>query len=338
MLRRLLVELLGIYSVLASADREASDSFVLAQWSYRVSPAVLESGPSGGDVAPLAISTAAPQAAKTDGFQDILRSLDEITSSTSKNTKSVNPDMTATMRFFQALCESVKSDAFMGSMTHLYHSWVADTKDYSRTVRAAIEKYAFLSRTAKDKEMPALTAQLFNNATNLTKEVNSLMHKALDATLEAIPQTVRESLDGSIGGDSAQDPALLALLPSNLTQSELCAQAEAKLTHVRELSELGAQGLKGVNATEKMLPMLRDYLEKNKPDIAGRLMYLMEDHVDSIYAVGAENLEVQEVMLSELRPILKARMGCELTMGSSGARRGLGLLALLAAAVAWLEH
>mmetsp|Transcript_26117 Transcript_26117/g.74880 ORF Transcript_26117/g.74880 Transcript_26117/m.74880 type:complete len:339 (+) Transcript_26117:87-1103(+) len=336
MMRLLLPALLGIHAVVASADREASDTLVLAQRSYHVTPAVIEPGPSGGDVALLALSTAAPEAAQIDGPEDFLRSLGELINSTSKGSKTARqPDLTAFMKFFQAMTEAVRSDAFMGNMTRMYHTWLTDTKAYGHKVLAAVKEYTVLSRTAEDEEMSSLTALAFNNVTNLTLELNSLMHKALDVAGDAIPAVMQETMETVIdGGFEEGNTVVLKLMPSNLNQSELCVQADRRLVGVRKSADETSQLLGFMNSSMKMMPMLRDYLQTSKPDVAARMMYLTEDYLDSLYAIYADDLDTFELVLSDVKPVVKERLGCELT--GAGARRGLGLLALLLAAAAWL--
>eukprot|EP00413_Alexandrium_margalefii_P046900 CAMPEP_0204596772 /NCGR_PEP_ID=MMETSP0661-20131031/53429_1 /ASSEMBLY_ACC=CAM_ASM_000606 /TAXON_ID=109239 /ORGANISM="Alexandrium margalefi, Strain AMGDE01CS-322" /LENGTH=343 /DNA_ID=CAMNT_0051607415 /DNA_START=63 /DNA_END=1094 /DNA_ORIENTATION=+ len=340
---RLLLALVGLRGLAAQAGSEASDSFVLAQWSYRVSSAALEAGPSGS--APLALSEdqqqAVPTAAPADDFWDIVRllpdALSEAMNATDMKAKSARPDsegasgMQDMMKLLKALCESVRSDAFMGNITQLYKTLAAESKDYLHKSVGAVQKYSFWSRTAKDKEMPALTMWLLSNITNNSQIFRENSAKALDSVSAIIPPEMSKMLDNS--NKKSEDEA--ESFASNASEAEACSLADKKLGEASIMLTAEQKGQKMLNGTQKMLPMLHDYLKQTKPDVAARLEFVLTRFIDSSYSIGSDMISFLETLLSETKPVLKARMNCHLSSGAP--RLGLGLVALVAVLAAWLE-
>jgi len=190
--------------------------------------------------------------------------------------------------------------------------------------------------------MPGLTVWLFNNFTNTTLEMFKSMERAVIATNKSMPKKISEMLDttGSANPEHKEELASgtsFRLMPENSTREQVCHMAEIRLLDLEFLAEQDRKAVKFINGTQKMLPMMKDYMSKTRPEVAPRVEYLLAMYFDSNYDMMVEQAEFLESLTEQTKPVLKARLGCKTSSGAPRAA-SLGFLSLALLLATWLSE
>uniref|UniRef100_A0A7S4PUV6 Uncharacterized protein n=1 Tax=Alexandrium monilatum TaxID=311494 RepID=A0A7S4PUV6_9DINO len=329
---------LSFWAAVSKASGEAGDSVALAQWTYRVSPATLEAGARG----PSGAQPVLPRSERIQDIWDVLRLMPEALNATKnlqkRHERPVDDDedfnLQEMMKFLNDVTEAVRSTAFRGNITQLFKSMVANSKDYLHKGMAAMDKFAFSSRTVQDKEMPALAIWLLNNMTNNSISFGEANREAFKVAAAAIPKDMLQLINKTACpiGDLLSQP----LLPTNVTATQVCSLADARACNTSGALVTLHKAIAFMNTTKAMLPMMDDFLNQTRPEVADRIHNLVVNFVNSASDIITDGTVLWNNVLSETKPVLKARLGCQFSAGAAP-RLGLGLAALAALLAAWLE-
>eukprot|EP00408_Alexandrium_pacificum_P007168 CAMPEP_0171225416 /NCGR_PEP_ID=MMETSP0790-20130122/36796_1 /TAXON_ID=2925 /ORGANISM="Alexandrium catenella, Strain OF101" /LENGTH=339 /DNA_ID=CAMNT_0011691449 /DNA_START=47 /DNA_END=1066 /DNA_ORIENTATION=+ len=335
-----LLELLSILAVAAAVNLKADDSVALTQWNHRVSAALLESG-APEETEHHEVHMPDSKNSALDILRDLPGAMEKAFNTTDKLAKSSGPggggDLGDMMKMLTALFDAVRSDTFMGNITWVMGTVRNSTKDAIKKGAAALEHFTFVSRTAKDKEMLGLVVWLFNNFTNTSLGLQKTIGEALNATKGAFPDSLNKMLSGFDNSNAQDDlPSLLIPMPENTSKSSVCHMSTIRLTDLGKVEDGQRQATKHLNGTKKMLPMLKDYMDKMRPEVAPRVVYLLTLILDTMSSVSTLQADFVGKMVDDSSPVLKARLGCQLSFSGSS-RAGLGLLAVAALLLAWFE-
>lgn len=330
------------WAAASSASNEVGDGLALAQRSYRVSPGVLEAGLS----APAGAQTAPPKAKHIQNAWDILRLLPKALNATTRPNLVRNKDvpddaedvedddednwnLQEMMGFLNNLTTAVRSPVFMNNMTLLFKTMMASSKDYMHKGMAAVDKFAFASRTAQDKEMPALVFWLLNNMTNSTIAFGNANMKAMNIAAAAIPTDMLELIEKTATPiqDLLNQPILSM---ANATATGVCEVANARFQNTSGALVTLHKAANLINNSKMMLPMMDAFLNSTRPQVAERIHNLVVNFLDTSGDITSDGIALWENVVSEAKPVLKARLGCRFTTAGAAPRLSLGLAALAA--------
>lgn len=234
-------------------------------------------------------------------------------------------DNGALMKFLSGIFEAVKSEDFMRNITDLGKHTRDLAIDYMDESEREVETFVRASTVLSPEELVPLTAELFNNQSISLHKFSKKRREGNGASVSGMPEKVREVVMPMFETISGKEPNETKVMSGRATVAETCGDSLVLLGNLSDMRDSLSKTGRMINGTKKVMPLLQNYLETMRPAVVPRVMYVMDQLLDSERDALNNMTVVVTNFIPRVRSVLKTRMGCEFSAACG--RLGAGLLA-----------
>lgn len=327
---------------------QGEDSFVLAQWTYRVNPTTLEAEPSGVYALPDPSTASSPD---MQTVWDVLNMVPQALRDREVQKKGAvklsrqNPsggsddlmnggNIQQMMDFISGISKAVRSDDFMSNMTNFLSVMKKNTEDLHQQAKGMLKQFLVSSKSATPEEIPDLFVDLVNGVGNSTRAFRKTYMQGIQTAYQFLPDTMRDIIGGSLNATLPQEATSLPSM-GPVSTANVCPAALERLSQLDTVAEAELQALDVINASSKMMPMLKNLLTQTRPDVAPRVMFLMDTFTDAAHDIGTNILGVFQTLSTGVKPTLQTKLNCDVK-GAARPSASLAPVALFSAVLAFL--
>lgn len=246
-------------------------------------------------------------------------------------------DISKMLGMMNALSNAAKDDQFMEVTDQFQKDCSAEAVKYREGALEQVRAFLEGNVAGEDDFLLRFSAVCQRQA-DLLREHSLKLKSISDSYMKRLPSSMGTGLtpmlDQAKGGMALpQGSAVVERAFANrLSEPHICGPAAEFFRNVSLLSDAQVQAQKGLNATFKLMPMMRDYFVAAHPEVASRVMYLVHNTIQTGYVETAALQEPTVLFNKNIGRLFYQRTHCTAT--SAGARRWRGRLAALAALVA----
>jgi len=241
------------------------------------------------------------------------------------------------MKFLTSMFTAVRHEDFMREVTAMTQKTAKSAKDFKDTGKQRLVKYLNEIKGISEEAMIPLTVEIFKFQADSGAKYADDRTGINQDSIKKMPQDVQEAMQLMLGNFVARSDPRDSYLPNNATRPELCTRADGVLANISLMREGLVKTRSMINATNKMLPMVRGYLDTMQPEVVPRVMYVLTKIMDTEWNACEDMNELTGDFLAEVKGVLRQRLDCKLQ--SAGSRQGpgglVGLVLLLLGRWIW---